>query len=85
MGTKLKSYTTCHSPIDGHIEVKNRILGTPLRILIKRHTKVWDLLLPHADFAYNKVPSKATGISPFKVLYGVDPLSPLDFVPQPFD
>ena len=40
------------------------------------------MLLPHAEFAYNKVPSKTTSLSAFKVVYGVDPLSPLDLVPR---
>jgi len=40
------------------------------------------LLLPHAEFAYNKAPSKATGFSPFKIVYGVDALSSLNLVPR---
>jgi len=47
--------------------------------------QAWDLLLPHAEFVYNKNPSKATGLSPFKVVYGVDSLSPLDLIPRPLD
>ena len=58
---------------------------TLLRVLIKHQAKAWDLLLPHAEFAYNKSPSKATGLSPFKVVYGTDPLSPLDLIPRPLD
>ena len=38
--------------------------------------------MPHAEFAFNKTPSKATGLSPFKVVYGLDPLSPLDLIPR---
>jgi len=44
-----------------------------------------DLLLPHTEFDYNKAPSNATGISSFKVVYGTDPLSPLDLNPWPLD
>ena len=66
-------------------EVTNQPLGTLLRALIKPHAKAWDLLLPHAEFAYNKAPSKATGLSPFKVVYGIDPLSPNDLTPRPQD
>jgi len=29
--------------------------------------------------------SKATSLSPFKVIYGVEPLSPLDLTPHPTD
>jgi len=42
-------------------------------------------LLPHAEFAYNKAQSKATGVSPFKIVYGLDPLGPLDLIPRPLD
>ena len=53
--------------------------------MIKPHAKAWALLLPHAEFAYNRTPSKATGLSPFKVVYGLDPLSPLELIPRSFD
>ena len=56
-----------------------------MRALIKSHSKAWDLLLPHAEFAYNMAPSKTTGLSPFKVVYGVEPLSPLALVPRPME
>jgi hypothetical protein len=85
MGTKLKYSTTCHPQTDGQTEVTNRTLGTLLRTLIKSNSKAWDTLLPHAEFAYNKAPSKTTGLSSFKVVYGVDPLTPLDLVPRAFD
>jgi len=54
-------------------------LGTLLRALIKP-TKVWDLLLPHTEFAYSKEPRKTTRISAFKVVYEIDPLNPLDLI-----
>jgi len=65
--------------------VTNQTPGSLLRALIKPHTKPWDLLLPHARFAYNKAPGKATGLSSFKVVHGIDPLSPLDLNPRPLD
>jgi len=43
------------------------------------------LLLPHLEFAYNRAPCKAIGLSPFKVDYGLNPLSPLDLTPRPMD
>jgi len=85
VGTYLKYSTTCHPQIDGQTEVTNRTLGTLLWALIKLQSKAGDLLLPYAEFAYNKVPSKATGVSPFKVVYGLDPLGPLDLIPRPLD
>ena len=36
-----------------------------------------------AEFAHNQAPSKATIMSPFKVIYGIDRLGPLDLVSRP--
>jgi len=55
-------------------------LGALFRALIKLNAKAWDSLLPLTEFAYIKAPSKTTGMSPFTVVYGVDPLSPLHLV-----
>ena len=41
--------------------------------------------MSHVQFVYNKAPSKATGLSPFKVVYGIDPLSPINLTPQAQD
>jgi len=85
VGIKLKYNTTCHPQTDGQTEVTNRTLVTLLRGLIKLQSKAWDLLLLHVEFAYNKAPSKVIGLSPFKVVYGLDPLAQLDLVPRPLD
>ena len=58
----------------------NRTLGTLLRAWIRLRSTAWDLLLPHAEFAFNKAPSRTTGVSPFKIVYGLNPLGPLDLV-----
>jgi len=75
----------CHPQTDGQTEVTNRTLGTLLRVLLRPQSKALDLVLPHAEFAYNKAPSRTTGMSPFKVVYGLDPLGPLDLVPRPLE
>lgn len=81
LGTKLKFSTTCRPQTNGQIEVINGTLRTLLSALIKPHAKAWDLILRHEEFAYNKAPSKATCLSPFKVVYGIDAISPLDLTP----
>jgi len=63
--------------------VTNRTLGTLLRVLVKKSVKGWDELLPHAEFAFNRALSKATSLSPFQVVYGYNPRTPLDLVPIP--
>ena len=82
LGTKLKYSTTCHPQTDGQTEATNRTLEVILRTLIKSNLKSWDQLLAHAKFTYNKSPSKTMGMSPFKVVYGVEQLSPIDLTPR---
>ena len=71
--------------MNGQTQVTNRTLGVLLRALIKSNLKSWDQLLAYAEFAYNREPNKATSLSPFKVVYGVEPLSTLDLTPGPID
>jgi len=81
LGTKLRFSTTCHPQTDGQTDVVNRTLGTLLRVLVKKNLKAWDLLLPQADFAYNRAPSRTTNESPFKVVNGHNPFGALNLVP----
>nr|GEY08870.1 hypothetical protein [Tanacetum cinerariifolium] len=78
MGTKLKFSTSSHPQTDGRTEVTNCTLGSLLRSLINTNLKQWEELLPQAEFAYNRAPNKTTGRSPFMVVYGLNPKTPLD-------
>ncbi|GJW28421.1 RNA-directed DNA polymerase [Tanacetum coccineum] len=78
MGTKLKFSTSSHPQTDGQTEVTNRTLGSLLRALITTNLKQWEDLLPQAEFAYNRAPNKTTGLSPFMIVYGLNPKTPLD-------
>ncbi|CAA7034297.1 unnamed protein product [Microthlaspi erraticum] len=83
LGTKLLFSTTCHPQTDGQTEVVNRTLGTLLRVLLKKNLKNWDDCLPHIEFAYNHSVHSASKFSPFEIVYGFKPLSPLDLMPLP--
>jgi len=85
MGTKLKYSTTFHPQMDGQTKVTNRTLGTLLRALVKPNGKAWHLLLLHVEFTYTWAPNKTTRVSLCKVIYGVDPLSPLDLMLKVID
>ena len=69
---------TCHSQSDGQTEVVNKTLSTLLRAIIKRDIKTWEECLPHVEFAYNCIIHSATKFSPFEIVYGFNPLTPLD-------
>ena len=63
----------------------NRSLSTLLRALLKGNHKSWDEYLPHVEFAYNRGVHRTTKQSPFEVVYGFNPLTPLDLIPLPLD
>ncbi|WZZ08423.1 hypothetical protein YC2023_094344 [Brassica napus] len=83
LGTKLLFSTTCHPQTDGQTEVVNRTLGTLLRAFIKKNLKSWEDYLPHCEFAYNHAVHSASKFSPFEIVYGFNPTSPLDLIPLP--
>ncbi|KAH9780520.1 hypothetical protein KPL71_008110 [Citrus sinensis] len=83
LGTKLLFSTTCHPQTDGQTEVMNRTLSTLLRAIIKKNIKTWEDCLPLVQFAYNRFVHSATKYSPFEIVYGFNPLTPLDLTPLP--
>nr|GEV20447.1 hypothetical protein [Tanacetum cinerariifolium] len=62
-------------------EVINQSLRNLLRRLIGDNAKQWDLILPQAEFTYNGSVNRTTGKSPFEVVYGRNPITPMDLVP----
>ncbi|XP_071923181.1 uncharacterized protein [Coffea arabica] len=83
LGTKLLFSTASHPQSDGQIEVVNRTLGTLLRALVKKNLKSWEECLPRVEFAYNRTVHSATHYSLFEVVYGFNPLTPIDLAPLP--
>jgi hypothetical protein len=83
LGTKLLFSTTYHPQTDGQTEVVNRTLSTLLRAMIRKNIKTWEECLLHVEFAYNRAVHSATKFSPFEIVYGFNPLTPLDLSPLP--
>ena len=83
ISTKLLFSTTCHPQTDGQIKVVNITLSTLLRAVIKKNIKTWEKCLPQVEFAYNRVVHSTTQLSPFEIVYGFNPLTPLDLLPLP--
>lgn len=82
LGTKLQSSNAYHPQTDGQTEAVNCSLGNLLCCLVTGHTASWDLLLPQAEFAYNSV-NRSTERSPFEIVTGLQPHTPVDLVPLP--
>ncbi|KAI9194884.1 hypothetical protein LWI28_009888 [Acer negundo] len=83
LGTKLLFSTTCHPQTDGQTEVVNRTLSTLLRAIIQKNLKTWEDCLPDVEFAYNRSVHSATHFLPFEIVYGFNPLTPLDLIHFP--
>ncbi|GKV33902.1 hypothetical protein SLEP1_g42343 [Rubroshorea leprosula] len=65
--------------------LSRRTLSTLLRSIIQKNLKSWEKCLPHVEFAYNQSVHSATNCSRFEVVYGFNPLTPLDLLPLPID
>ena len=61
----------------------NRTLGTLLRSIIQRNLKSWEDCLPFVEFTYNRAVDSVTHGSPFEVVFGFNPLTPMDLCPLP--
>lgn len=78
--TKLNMTTAFHPQADGQTERTNRTWQDIMRHYVNHKPQDWDLQLSLVEFAYNNSPSLSTGISPFKLVYGRDPLVPSSFL-----
>jgi hypothetical protein len=73
LGTSINFSSTYHPQTDGQTEVTNKSLGNILRILVSEHPNQWYLALPQVEFSYNDSPNISTWLSPFNIIYGVNP------------
>ena len=77
MGTRLAFSSAYHPQTDGQTERTNRTLEEMLRNYVGALQDDWDDYLPLVQFAYNDSQSESTGHTPFYLLYGEHPSSPL--------
>ncbi|RDY06561.1 hypothetical protein CR513_09438, partial [Mucuna pruriens] len=80
LGTNLLFSIIAHPQTDGQIEVVIRTLATLLRAIIQKNLKYWEKYLPHVEFAYNRIVNSTSSYFPFEVVYGFNPLTPLDIL-----
>ena len=83
LGTKLLFSTTCHPQTDGQTEVVNRTLSQLLRATVGKNLKNWLSCLPFIEFAYNHARHFITNLSPFEIVYGFRPETPMDLAALP--
>ena len=56
----------------------HRTVEQVLRCYVMAHQTDWDLLLPLCEFALNSTKSASTGYTPAMVLYGCEPVLPVE-------
>ena len=78
--TKMSLSSSHHPQHDGQTEVVNKQLVTMLRAYIDDDLSDWAVWLHVLEFAYNNAVHSSTGTSPFFLLYGFHPRTPLDFL-----
>ena len=83
LGTKLLFSTSCHPQTDGQTKIVTRTLTTLLRTLIHKNLKTREDCLLFIEFTYNMSFHSTTNMSPFEIVYGFNPLTPLDLLPLP--
>ncbi|PKU68398.1 RNA-directed DNA polymerase [Dendrobium catenatum] len=81
LGTRLQFSSVAHPQTDGQTENVNRSLGNLLRCFVGKNLRQWDLILGQVEFAFNRSPNNTTRRSPFEIVYGSNPLTPLDLIP----
>jgi hypothetical protein len=81
LGTKLLFSTTCHPQTNGQTEVVNRTLTQLLHAVIQKNLKNWEDCLPFIKFVYNRSVHSTTKFSLFEIVYGFNPLTPMDLIP----
>jgi hypothetical protein len=79
-GPQLKIATSRHHETDGQTERTIRLVEDYLKAFVKYNQKDWDLFLPLAEFAYNSALHSSTKLTPFQVVYGRQPVTPLQFL-----
>ena len=75
-GTK-KEFSLAYSPwVNGGCERKNRWIISELAKRVAQFGPNWVSQLPYVEFSYNAAIHRATGFSPFKLMYGREPRTP---------
>ena len=83
----IKSSTTpSYNPRSNPVERSHRDLGAAITALSKNDPRNWERVLPAALFASRTSINSSTGFSPFELIFGREPNTPLDLLfqlPQP--
>jgi hypothetical protein len=66
------------SKVNGHVERLHRTLNSSMTMLMAKFGPEWDTYVDACLWAYRISVNETTGLSPFEILYGRPPITPLD-------
>ena len=72
-----------HPQANGKVERFNRVMSDALAKLVDRSQRDWDSKIPAILSAYRTAKNESTKFSPFYVIYGRDPVLPVDTLLAP--
>ena len=78
--TKMSLSSSHHPQHDGQTEVVNKLLTTMLRVFVAGQKDQWAAWLHLLEFAYNSAVHSSIGTTPFHLMLGFHPRTPLDFL-----
>jgi hypothetical protein len=52
-----------------------------LQAVLKTNLKLWEVCLPHIEFAYSRSVHSMTKVSPFQIVYDFNPRALIDLLP----
>ncbi|KAI3359441.1 hypothetical protein L3Q82_002949 [Scortum barcoo] len=73
LGATVSLSSGYHPESNGQTERLNQELETCLRYLVSQNQTTWSDYLTWIEYAHNALPTAATGLSPFHVVYGYQP------------
>ena len=82
IGTKLGFSSAYHPQTQGLVERMNAVVSQTFRCLIhdSKNVKSWEILLPTVEMAINSSPNQSTGFNPFFLIYGFEPVMPIQLL-----
>ena len=80
MGIDKRRSTPYMPSVNGGAERINRTFKNQPARRLESHSVNWDLVLPHVEFAYNTSIHSSTKFSPYFLLFGRDPILPVQLL-----